>query len=324
MEPFVHLAEYPFVICTICKIGIVANEVVQHTKRHGHISRQKAKSINQTVQAIPDMIKDQAGLQQWTFPGPDMEPIPHIEAPMQDGLGCNSCPYIVRDKRQMQKHCRQEHGWVNDWKKGGDVVRRAQQERPPVPWRTGVSCQRWCTWGYGKRWFEVGRGRDEPLEPGPIEGDEWDRVAQVFSQMHEEDEKAFESEAKAPIKDDDDKNEAAEWLRRCGWAHHLRGVDKEQLQKTLEPIRDDESVLQRMWDVLDRVLENAYAAAGQYQPGSAELFEIERKEVTVTTTKPFQGLMEVDAWARYKEHWKRLLAIWQRMEEWFEEESGAA
>ena len=54
------------------------------------------------------------------------------------------------------------------------------------------------------------------------------------------------------------------------------------------------------------------------------MFEIERKEVTVTTTKPFQGLMEVDAWARYKEHWKRLLAIWQRIEEWVEEESGAS
>ncbi|CAM1507673.1 Fc.00g073140.m01.CDS01 [Cosmosporella sp. VM-42] len=218
--------------------------------------------------------------------------------------------------RRMQEHCRKQHGWVNDWKKGGNVVQRAGRERPPVPWRDGVSCQRLCKWGHGKRWFEVGWGGDDPVKPPAIEGHEWDAEARFFHRIHWEDEEAFESEAKAPIKDDDDKNEANAWLGRCGWAHHLKEVDKEELQKASEPIRDDEPVLQQMWGVLERVLENAYYAAGQYQPGSAELFEIERKESTITTTTPFRGLMEADAWARYKEYWKKLLTIWERLESW--------
>ncbi|KAH7464061.1 hypothetical protein FOMA001_g17996 [Fusarium oxysporum f. sp. matthiolae] len=56
-----------------------------------------------------------------------------------------------------------------------------------------------------------------------------------------------------------------------------------------------------MWAVFEEVLDDAYVATVRdCYPGTAELFEIARKEVHVTTTKPFQGLMEPDAWERYK------------------------
>jgi hypothetical protein len=59
------------------------------------------------------------------------------------------------------------------------------------------------------------------------------------------------------------------------------------------------------------VLDQAYAAAGWCYPGSAELFEIERKDIhTTITTKPFQRLIEPDAWARYKAWWRVLMSIW--------------
>lgn len=86
--------------------------------------------------------------------------------------------------------------------------------------------------------------------------------------------------------------------------------------ETLQPIGDKEPVLQRMWDIFDSVLEQAYTSASQCCPGSAELFEIERKEAGVTTTKPFQRLMEPDAWNRYKERWRVLLSVWHRLESW--------
>jgi Orsellinic acid/F9775 biosynthesis cluster protein D len=141
MEPFVHVPECPFVICKRCKIGLVANEVINHVKRHADISCQRGSAIDQMAKDMPDIAKDQAGLQQWKLPAPDIDPIPYIEPPVQDGLGCNACPYVVRDVRQMQRHCRIEHGWVNDWKKGGNVAQRARRVRPPCPWRTGVRCQ---------------------------------------------------------------------------------------------------------------------------------------------------------------------------------------
>lgn len=78
------------------------------------------------------------------------------------------------------------------------------------------------------------------------EGDGEEDTAAFMERIHKEDEEAFESEAKAMIRAGDDKWEADSWLNRTGWAVHLRGMDKDRLRATMEPIRDDEPVLQRM------------------------------------------------------------------------------
>lgn len=68
----------------------------------------------------------------------------------------------------------------------------------------------------------------------------------------------------------------------------------------LQPISDKEPGLQKMWQVFERALDSAYVAASRCSPGTAELLEIERKEVYTTPSKPFEGIMEPDAWMRYK------------------------
>lgn len=71
MEPFIHVPEYPFVICQRCKIGLVISEVINHLKsKHGDICRQDAKKIKQMVIAIPTVAVDQAGLRGWILPPP--------------------------------------------------------------------------------------------------------------------------------------------------------------------------------------------------------------------------------------------------------------
>lgn len=62
----------------------------------------------------------------------------------------------------------------------------------------------------------------------------------------------------------------------------------------LQPIGDDEPVLQKMWSVFEGVLDSAYVAASRCSPGTAELYEIERKENTITPNKPFEGIIEPD------------------------------
>jgi hypothetical protein len=52
------------------------------------------------------------------------------------------------------------------------------------------------------------------------------------------------------------------------------------------------------------------------------LFEIERREASITTDKPFQGLMEPDSWERYKAWWKTLMSIWKRLESWHDGREG--
>ncbi|KAH7188007.1 hypothetical protein DER44DRAFT_853026, partial [Fusarium oxysporum] len=312
MEPFVHLPEYPFAICQKCKVGFITSEVANHLKRkHGNISQKERQRIKQAVATCEGVAKDQAELQGWILPPPTISPNPYIKPPQEDGLGCDDCPYVVRDIQQMQKHHREQHGWVNHQKRGGR--HRAQQEQPPVPWRRGVCCQQICHWGHGKRWFEVGRHSGveggttrakRPQEEEAGEADELQSRAEFLNKIQQEDREQFESEANARIQAANDKWEAERWLNRCGWPRYLEGVERDELRALLQPIGDDEPVLQRMWEIFERVLDEAYTATSRCFPGAAELFEIERREASITTDKPFQGLMEPDSWERYKAWWK--------------------
>ncbi|OBS16846.1 hypothetical protein FPOA_12575 [Fusarium poae] len=279
--------------------------------------------IAQKVAAIPGIAKNQDDLKNWILPPPTIQINPYIQAPRDDGLGCSHCQYVVRDKQQMQKHGRTEHGWVSRRKRGGQqqAVPDEQDAMLAVPWRDHVQCQQVCNWGHGKRWFEVGRNDERATQEEATDGEgDADHEANVafFNMVQEEGRKAFEDEASGRrVQDIDDKNEAHQWLGRCGWPRHLEGIRIDRLRTLLEPISDDEPVLQRMWEVLESVMDAAYqATARQCYPGTAELFEIARKEAHMTTTKPFQGLMEPDAWVRYKSWWKQLLCIWKRYDEW--------
>nr|CEG03966.1 unnamed protein product [Fusarium acuminatum CS5907] len=81
-----------------------------------------------------------------------------------------------------------------------------------------------------------------------------------FKSIHDDDEQAFESEANGSIQNVNDKWEAEAWLIRCGWPRHLEGINPNRLRALLQPIGDDEPVLQRMWEVFEQVLDDAYNA----------------------------------------------------------------
>ncbi|KAJ0131844.1 Cutinase transcription factor 1 beta [Fusarium oxysporum f. sp. albedinis] len=79
-----------------------------------------------------------------------------FEAPKYGGLRCNDCGYVTRQTGNMQKHCRQKHGWQNDWTKGRNFRRNAVVPRD-LPRTSGVTCQRLLDHGRASSWFEVGR-----------------------------------------------------------------------------------------------------------------------------------------------------------------------
>src|SRR6478736_5495758 len=255
MEPFVHLPEFPIIICKSCQFAYVAKEADSHLRVRHSMPTAERQVIIQQVQAIPGIIQDQAGLPAFPFPPPTTKPIPFIAPPSDNGIACNKCPYVIGIIQGIQKHHREEHGWVNDWKKGGDVAKRAKQERQ-VPWRTGVYCQRFFPGRAASRWFEVNRGCEE----------EGARVQQQGADARS-------------VQDGDDKWEASKWLGRTGWPRHLEGIDQGELKALMRAIGDDEPELQQMWRVFNTVLDEAYAATERCYPGTAELFEIACKEV---------------------------------------------
>ncbi|KAK3896635.1 hypothetical protein C8A05DRAFT_20434 [Staphylotrichum tortipilum] len=164
MEPFVYMPEYPFVVCTECQFACVAAEVPSHLRtKHRHIQATERSRIAKIVDNIPGITRRQDQLRSFRFPAPTAAPVRFIAAPVSDGIRCDSCGFVVRTITGMRQHCREEHGWVSDWAKGGNVVKRAKEERA-VPWTTGVRCQRFFRSRAASGWFEVGRvaGRKRP------------------------------------------------------------------------------------------------------------------------------------------------------------------
>ncbi|KAK4118462.1 hypothetical protein N657DRAFT_583588, partial [Parathielavia appendiculata] len=301
ISPFVRLPEYPFVICKECRFACIADEVASHLNRHHRpIGSKERTEIGRAVREIPGIIHNQAQLRRFVYPPPTTEAIPFIAPPQADGLRCDTCSYIARTPQRIQAHCRERHGWRNDWQRGGNVAKRAKQERR-LPWTAGIRCQRFFPSRAGSGWFEVGRGSaGEAASNG-----EGETLDQRLERMHGAQVARFQARRRG-IEDGNDKAEPNRWLQRVGWAGHLAGLDRGRLGGSVEAIGPDEAVLRGMWESVERVAERARAAVLK-RGGHAVLFEINKKEVHIKPSKPFEGRMEDDTWARYKEVYRKLL-----------------
>lgn len=157
--PFVHLTPYRLIICTGCRVACLANEAATHLRTwHHNIPPHTRTRIISAIQQIPDIIRHQVELIDFQLPHALLEPIPFLESPRKDGLGCLQCPYISRQLQKIQAHCRTQHGWINPKKRGRLA---STSEIPPVPWRTGVVCQRFFRSRMASGWFEVGTPRPD-------------------------------------------------------------------------------------------------------------------------------------------------------------------
>jgi RecQ family ATP-dependent DNA helicase len=315
MEPFVYLPEYPVVICKTCEFACVADEVISHLRlQHVSIKPSERNKIAKLVKEIPGIVHNQAGLSGFQFPPATTAPILFIAAPKIDGLRCNDCGFVTRTLRGIQGHCREKHGWVNDWRKGGNVAKKAKQERG-VPWTTGVRCQRFFRSRVASQWFEVGRA-SESSEPPSGDQQTAEGLVEMVRRRHQEQAALFKTAGMEMIRVADDKKEPNPWLTRAGWAEHLRGLSPDRLREAAGPIGDEEAVLWGMWQSLERVLDRARATAVAGKVGLAALFEVQRKEMHVKPRKPFDNRLEDDTWQRYKGVWRTLLCIWQRTQMW--------
>ena len=313
MEPFIHLREYSLVVCRQCRFACVASEVSTHLKKkHTEIAAEERERIAQAVDAVPGLVRDQAGLEDFRLPPRTTEPIPYLAWPKSDGLGCKTCGYVTRTTQWIQQHCRKEHGWANDWVRGGNVKRRSRRARE-LPWTTGVRCQRFFPSRAASSWFEVGGSSHA----------ETDTVAREnpltrFERTHQEARIRLSQADAELVQVADEKKEPNAWLERAGWAGHLQGLASDKLRGLLslgmKPDDPDEARLQRMLDILDRVLDQGRATAMVSKIGLAAAFEVERRELGVKARKPFDHRLEEDTWARYKEVWQKLLCYWFRVQ----------
>ncbi|KAL0764704.1 hypothetical protein CaCOL14_012794 [Colletotrichum acutatum] len=157
IDPFVFNAEFSVALCKTCRYAVVSDEVMTHLRtQHRGIRVAERKRITDRIQSLHGIVRSQTDLQSFRYPGPNTPPIAHLAVPKTDGIRCAECQYVCRQLQTIQSHCRTEHGWMNDWQKGGNVRKRAKAARI-LPWTTGVPCQRLFLTRAGCRWFEVGR-----------------------------------------------------------------------------------------------------------------------------------------------------------------------
>jgi hypothetical protein len=311
MLPFVKLPEFPFVICTICHYAYIVKEIEPHLKKHHKgIKAATRRDIAQQIKDLPGIIEDQRGLLTWQKPPPTIDPIPHIHPPVTDKLGCNEegCLYVTGTIRGIQGHYRNEHGWSNPRGRGRRFMHQPM-DPSEVPWRTGVQSQQLFRNGSASGWFEVGFGA--PATQTADEAAMMERAVCAMKQKQEQ----FEREDKECIKAADGKTDANGWLERVGWANHLQGFDPEAMRRLMDPVGEEEHVLQLIHESIMRVMLQARITATPNTVGSQALFEVQRKEVDKKPRRPFDNRVEEDTWARYTAVWSKLICYVYRAEE---------
>lgn len=162
-SPFIHLPELHIVICSVCQFAIIGTEALSHlgSPRHkGTFSPREKRLLSERIKALPGIIQTESELRLYELPGPETLPIPFIHPPQLDGIRCLYCRYVCRSMGGIRTHCRSTHGWVNHRLQGGvSLVDAAIQASCPVPWVTGVLCQKLFCNRIGSKWFEVNRIR---------------------------------------------------------------------------------------------------------------------------------------------------------------------
>lgn len=256
MEPFIYDRRYPFVFCQECQWACIVKEVGTHLASHHHATIQPVtrKAIIEAVQAIPGLIESQTQLAAYTLPD-KAPPIPYVAKPERDGLRCRTCGYVTREVSGMRRHCRERHGWVSDWKKGGHIKAKKQQPRQ-LPWTEGIWCQRLFRSRAASSWFEVQavtdiqvrvientpRGNDKVADEDENQAvlatlDEWDHI---------QEQRYADGQGIRRVEELDPKNEANSWLQRVGWTRHLEGLEVEELQQLVQDPGEEELLLQCM------------------------------------------------------------------------------
>ncbi|KAH7111676.1 hypothetical protein B0J13DRAFT_659876, partial [Dactylonectria estremocensis] len=115
LGPFVHLPQYNVVVCRLCRYAVVAKEIPSHLLHQivhqRQFTSQERQDIKGRIEAIPGILKTQEALQDFQYPPTNTPVIPFIEPPRPDGMQCIECSRVFRQKRRIQQHCREEHGW---------------------------------------------------------------------------------------------------------------------------------------------------------------------------------------------------------------------
>ena len=129
----------------MCQHAVLPSHIDAHLKdkvKHNMVKEQREQVI-QEIERVDGLVRERNELNRLVFPPASNPHIPELQEPRKDGMKCQfqdsqgrPCRFIACQVPNIQQHCREEHGWSNPQKKGG----QRKGEVRDVPWRSGVHC----------------------------------------------------------------------------------------------------------------------------------------------------------------------------------------
>src|SRR6186713_1535079 len=314
MDRFDCIQRHRIIVCKSCKFAVLPSHLNAHLASAKHrFSKAERVKIQQQIAAWPGLLQNEADLNHLFIPRDIPEPFEHITKYI-DGKKCNfsdsegrKCNYICRDRSIKQRHCRDQHQWTNDWKRGENKENRQRAGRTiDRPWKEGVHCQRFFTHGPKQQYFEVQRPETEQAD----EEDAADKWAQAKAELKQRWQSVKEAEQR--VVQEGEFDEVNAWLERTGWHRYLVGLNHDELvQCTAKPDEEEEPVAHAMWQIMVETIEYCQSSVVD-RVGIFVRHEAVRTEKQQTRYQPLKPYKEAGDLTRNSKPWQQVLMFFAR------------
>jgi hypothetical protein len=252
-------SQHRVLICRPCQYAIIPSHVTTHLNtHHKRLSVQQRAGLVLEVGRSTELAKIHADV---IYPSPIDPPITSLPL-FFDGLRCNKidnqgdrCLYMSRAMYRMQEHCKKDHQWVNQQKRGGDV-RSKQLHAINKIWTENHACQRFFKTSTWQKYFEVAHtdqlGGTQRL----------DRIGEFFRTQEDDVQQAERDAAKDANRVhgfEDHISAVVPWLRETGIADHIHHLKKDEIRTAIVvPADGDKGDLRVIIDAMQSLLQDAH------------------------------------------------------------------
>ena len=243
-QVFQHLPEHRVILCQQCRYAVVPGQIQRHLQdHHPRISPILRRSIAQVCSSLGDVAHSVEDVQ---YPGVDIaQPVAGF-AVYEDGMRCTArggdgvrCRYVCRGKTPsgIQKHCNEQHRWVNRQKRGGNARDKAVHSANKM-WQEGQCCQRFFEFGKWKKYFPV-MSPPTLRQHSKADVEERERRSEAIIDKHLADLEAHKR--RRLIGGEGSRYTPMPWLDFTGWARHLGQFEAGSIVKHMKPTAEEAS-----------------------------------------------------------------------------------